>query len=54
MHHATLAAMLDADQVTPDRFRPLKRREYDRLVELGVFEDEKLEPFSGRVPRCRR
>ena len=49
MHHATLASMLDADQVTPDRFRPLKRREYDRLVELGVFEDEKLELLRGAL-----
>ena len=49
MQHATLSSMLVAEQVTPDRFRPLKRAEYDRLVELGVFEDEKLELLRGAL-----
>ena len=49
MQHATVRSMLVADQVTPDRFRPLKRVEYDRLVELGAFEDEKLELLRGAL-----
>ena len=49
MHHATLLSMLDADQVRPDRFRPLKRVEYDQLVELGVFEDEPIELLRGAL-----
>ena len=49
MQHATLRSMLVAEQVTPDRVRPLKRVEYDRLVELGVFEDEKLELLRGAL-----
>ena len=29
--------------------RPLRREEYDRLVDLGAFEDEKLELLYGRI-----
>jgi Uma2 family endonuclease len=36
----------DAD-LAPDRARPLFRREYDRLVELGVFEDQRVELLGG-------
>jgi Uma2 family endonuclease len=32
--------------VLPD-FRPLKRVEYDKLVELGMFQDEKIELLRG-------
>ena len=31
----------------PDNFRPLKRVEYDKLVELGVFGDERIELING-------
>lgn len=30
-----------------DRLRPLKRHEYDRLVELGAFEGERIELLKG-------
>lgn len=30
-------------------FRPLRRREYDRLVEMGAFEDEKVELLEGMI-----
>jgi Uma2 family endonuclease len=33
--------------ITPELFRPLKRAEYDRLVELGVFQDERVELLRG-------
>ncbi len=36
----------DAD-LAPDRARPLYRQEYDRLVELGVFEAERVELLGG-------
>ena len=39
--------MLDASLLLPERPRPLKRAEYDRLVELGVFEDERVELLHG-------
>jgi Uma2 family endonuclease len=33
--------------VEPERVRPLKRSEYDRLIELGVFGDERVELIRG-------
>lgn len=33
----------------PDEIRPLKREEYDRLVELGCYEDERVELLDGMV-----
>ena len=49
MHHATLSSMLEADDVRPERFRPLKRVEYERLVDLGAFEDERIELLRGAL-----
>jgi len=37
------------DLIPPGRLRPLRRSEYDRLVDLGVFEGEKLELLYGRL-----
>ncbi len=39
--------VLDLDLLRPERIRPLKRAEYDKLVEAGVFEDEKIELLRG-------
>jgi Uma2 family endonuclease len=39
--------MLDASLLLPERARPLKRTEYDRLVALGAFEDERVELLHG-------
>jgi Uma2 family endonuclease len=39
--------MLDADAIKPEGFRPLRRVEYERLVELGAFEDERVELLDG-------
>jgi Uma2 family endonuclease len=33
--------------IEPERFRPLKRSEYDRMVELGMFRDERVELIRG-------
>ncbi len=49
MPRATLESMLDADQIAPERIRGLRRVEYERLVELGVFEDEKVELLCGAI-----
>jgi len=49
MDHATLRFMLQLDQIAPEVVRPLKRSEYDRLVELGVFDGEKLELLRGAL-----
>ncbi|MBA3452282.1 MAG: Uma2 family endonuclease [Deltaproteobacteria bacterium] len=41
--------MLDLDDIKPDGPRPLSRREYDELVNLGVFENEKIELLRGML-----
>jgi len=45
--------MLDPDVVRPDKViarpRPLSRRAYDRLVERGVFDDERIELLRGQL-----
>ena len=44
--HGTLESMFDPEQL-PDRIRRLTRVEYDRLVELGMFADERVELLRG-------
>jgi Uma2 family endonuclease len=39
--------VLDAALLLPERPRPLRRAEYERLVELGAFEDERVELLRG-------
>ncbi len=41
--------MIDPSQIAPDRPRPLRRVEYERLVELGLFEGERVELLYGMV-----
>jgi Uma2 family endonuclease len=36
-------------ELQSERLRPLLRREYDRLVELGFFEDEPIELLRGML-----
>ena len=40
---------MEESMLEPERTRPLKRAEYDRLVELGVFEDERIELLHGTL-----
>lgn len=40
-------AALQAFSFEPELFRPLKRSEYDRLIGLGVFADERVELIRG-------
>lgn len=47
MTHASLDPMVDAEPTEPERVRPLRRAEYDKLVELGAFEDERIELLRG-------
>lgn len=42
-----LPPMLDTAQIAPERPRALKREEYERLVRLGAFEDERIELLDG-------
>lgn len=37
--------------VIEDQLRPLRRAEYDRLVDLGAFDDEPVELLFGRIVR---
>lgn len=41
--------MLDLSQIAPESVRLLSRVEYDKLVELGMFEDERVELLYGMV-----
>jgi len=41
--------MIDPTLWASERIRPLKRSEYDRLVQLGCFEDEKIELLDGML-----
>jgi Uma2 family endonuclease len=34
---------------TPEAIRPLRRVEYDRMVALGMFEDERIELLEGQL-----
>lgn len=43
--------MLDLHLLAPEQPRPLKRVEYDELVRLGMFDDEKVELLHGTIVR---
>lgn len=43
------ATMLDLEDIKPGTIRPLLRVEYDRLIDLGVFDDEKIELLRGML-----
>lgn len=45
--------MLGHRHVIPDRIRPLKRVEYDALVERGLFADERIELLLGSLVEMR-
>lgn len=47
--YTLLMSDFDLTQLAPEKLRPLRRSEYDRLVEQGVFEDEKLELLYGML-----
>src|SRR5689334_17135087 len=39
--------VLDTAQLAPERPRPLRRTEYEHLVEAGAFVDERIELLEG-------
>lgn len=41
--------MLQPDLILPEKPRPLKRSEYDRLVAMGAFDDERIELLYGTL-----
>jgi len=44
-----MATATAATAATAEVIRPLRRAEYDQLIALGAFEDEKIE-----LARCQR
>lgn len=44
-------AMSRVDQLDQEDVRPLRRAEFDGLVRLGAFEDERVELIEGRIVR---
>ena len=40
---------IDPVELAPEHVRPISRREYDRMVKLGMFEDERIELLSGTL-----
>ena len=44
-----LLSMLDPELLAPEGIRKLSRLEYDRLVESGMFEDERIELLRGML-----
>ena len=51
--HGTLGSMFDPDHLAPERIRRLSRAEYDRMVALGMFEDERVERLACCVITAR-
>jgi Uma2 family endonuclease len=44
-----LETMLDPELLAPEKIRGLLRSEYDRLVELGVFANQRIELLRGQL-----
>ena len=43
--------MLDPREISPETPRPIRRCEYERMVELGLFEGERVELLYGVIIR---
>ena len=41
--------MLDLGLLAPETLRPISRREFGQMVELGLFEDERIELLHGML-----
>ena len=42
-------AVLDLEKLAPETVRPLRRSEYDQIVELGLFASERVELLYGTL-----
>lgn len=40
-------AVVDPKQLEPERILPLRRAQYDRMVEAGIFDDQRVELLRG-------
>jgi Uma2 family endonuclease len=56
VHDAMLSSrsMVDLDSLAPERIRLIRRVEYDQLVQLGLFEDERIELLGGVIVEMTR
>lgn len=43
------SSVLQSSEIAPQRIRPLRRLEYERLVALGAFEDDHVELIHGNL-----
>lgn len=46
---ATLNGVIQPQDIAPEKLRPLRRAEYERLVELGFLGDERVELIHGAL-----
>jgi Uma2 family endonuclease len=44
-----IGGVLEPSKIAPQEIRPLKRAEYERLVALGAFEDDRVELIRGNL-----
>lgn len=44
-----IMSVMERDWLDPDERRPLRRAEYDRLIELGMFNGENIELLHGHL-----
>jgi Uma2 family endonuclease len=44
-----MSRVVQPSEIAPQEIRPLKRAEYDRLVALGAFEDDRVELIRGSL-----
>ena len=47
--HLMISALDRLDDLAPERVRPLRRVEYERLVAEGAFDDERVELLGGVI-----
>lgn len=46
-----LSPVLDLESLAPEQLRPIRRREFEQMCELGLFDDERVELLRGVVVR---
>ena len=49
MHHATVRSMVEWNEISPERVRPISRLEFNQLAAMGMFEDERVELLRGSI-----
>lgn len=48
------AAVVDPKQLEPERILPLRRAQYDQMVEAGIFDDQRVELLRGVLVEMTR